>query len=413
MVATPAPRLTWTVETEEPSWLQASAELRSGAEPPSSRVATPCSIEWPFAPLAPGETRAVQVRVTRRGAAARRRGARRSRSTAGFLGRRRLDRPADRPRRSRARGAAVPGADDVRESTAPVRSGDPVLDGARRRRARGERRGRLRRCARARGGPATATASCTIGSTSPRPLQLGRRTRSAPASPAPGPRRRTDLRLRRPRSTATSRRSSHSCAWSSTRPTATSATTMVAGGRQRPGRRHPQSMPGSTRTCARPIAGVDAVVLRRRRAPVRVGPAARSGYENVPVPVPEARIALPVRRVDVLSVAEALDLALGRARCSTSARTSWVACACGWRFCWCMRINLCPRGSARRGRARPPPAAERGILKASVRPRRLRQPAPRSRGSTFHGFRYVQIERWPGSSVDSADVEACRCGALT
>ena len=67
MVATPAPRLTWTVETDEPSWLQASAELRSGAETAVFEGRDSVLIEWPFAPLAPGETRAVQVRVTGEG----------------------------------------------------------------------------------------------------------------------------------------------------------------------------------------------------------------------------------------------------------------------------------------------------------------------------------------------------------
>ncbi|HZW42351.1 MAG TPA: alpha-L-rhamnosidase N-terminal domain-containing protein, partial [Agromyces sp.] len=63
-VATPTPRLSWTVATDEPDWRQASAEFRSGDD--VVRVDTDASVlvDWPFAPLAAGETREVRVRAT-------------------------------------------------------------------------------------------------------------------------------------------------------------------------------------------------------------------------------------------------------------------------------------------------------------------------------------------------------------
>lgn len=63
----PAPRLSWTVATPEPDWMQASAELqieRDGltthAEVGSDSVLVP----WPFEPLAAGDIVTVRVRVT-------------------------------------------------------------------------------------------------------------------------------------------------------------------------------------------------------------------------------------------------------------------------------------------------------------------------------------------------------------
>lgn len=62
-VATATPRLTWTVETSEPGWRQAGVELRSGDE--SVRLERDASVlvDWPFAPLTAGEAREVRVRV--------------------------------------------------------------------------------------------------------------------------------------------------------------------------------------------------------------------------------------------------------------------------------------------------------------------------------------------------------------
>src|SRR5215207_5984154 len=62
-VATPAPRLSWTVETDEPGWRQASAELCSGDETVRLDTGESVLVDWPFAPLAVGETRQVSVRA--------------------------------------------------------------------------------------------------------------------------------------------------------------------------------------------------------------------------------------------------------------------------------------------------------------------------------------------------------------
>ena len=63
-VATPSPRLTWTVETDEPGWRQASAELRAGDESVTLDGDGSVLVAWPFEPLAVGERRSVQVRAT-------------------------------------------------------------------------------------------------------------------------------------------------------------------------------------------------------------------------------------------------------------------------------------------------------------------------------------------------------------
>lgn len=62
-VATPTPRLSWTVETDEPGWWQASAELRAGDESVTLGDEASVLVAWPFAPLAPGERRSVEVRA--------------------------------------------------------------------------------------------------------------------------------------------------------------------------------------------------------------------------------------------------------------------------------------------------------------------------------------------------------------
>ncbi|GAB3616114.1 glycoside hydrolase family 78 protein [Okibacterium endophyticum] len=64
MVGTPTPRLSWTVETTEPDWLQGAAELRSGDETVLLDGPDSVLVEWPFAPLLPGESREVRVRAT-------------------------------------------------------------------------------------------------------------------------------------------------------------------------------------------------------------------------------------------------------------------------------------------------------------------------------------------------------------
>lgn len=62
-VATATPRLTWTVETDEPDWLQAGAELDDGGTVVVTEDGESALVAWPFAPLRPGEQREVRVRA--------------------------------------------------------------------------------------------------------------------------------------------------------------------------------------------------------------------------------------------------------------------------------------------------------------------------------------------------------------
>ncbi|MET0974537.1 MAG: alpha-L-rhamnosidase, partial [Leifsonia sp.] len=62
-VATPRPRLSWTVQTDENAWEQASAELRAGEESVTLDGRDSVLVAWPFAELAAGEVRDVSVRV--------------------------------------------------------------------------------------------------------------------------------------------------------------------------------------------------------------------------------------------------------------------------------------------------------------------------------------------------------------
>src|SRR5690606_2431392 len=53
----------WTVQTDEPGWVQAAAELRCGDETVRLDGSDSVLVAWPFAPLEPGETRRVTVRA--------------------------------------------------------------------------------------------------------------------------------------------------------------------------------------------------------------------------------------------------------------------------------------------------------------------------------------------------------------
>ncbi|MEV4686264.1 alpha-L-rhamnosidase [Microbacterium sp. LWH3-1.2] len=61
-VATPTPRLTWTVSAAA-GWLQDRAEVTDGIETVSLDGPDSVLVAWPFAPLTAGEAREVQVRV--------------------------------------------------------------------------------------------------------------------------------------------------------------------------------------------------------------------------------------------------------------------------------------------------------------------------------------------------------------
>lgn len=69
VVATPSPRLTWTVETDAPGWVQASAEITDGRETVELAGRDSVLVAWPFAPLSAGESRDVSVRAASTGGA--------------------------------------------------------------------------------------------------------------------------------------------------------------------------------------------------------------------------------------------------------------------------------------------------------------------------------------------------------
>ncbi|WZH38665.1 MAG: family 78 glycoside hydrolase catalytic domain [Microbacterium enclense] len=62
-VATSTPRLTWRTETTTPDWVQAGAEVTDGGATVTLEGAESSLVTWPFVPLAPGERREVRVRV--------------------------------------------------------------------------------------------------------------------------------------------------------------------------------------------------------------------------------------------------------------------------------------------------------------------------------------------------------------
>ncbi len=63
-VATARPRLSWRVRTETRDWRQAGAEVTDGRDTVTLDGDASVLVAWPFAPLAPGEVRSVRVRVT-------------------------------------------------------------------------------------------------------------------------------------------------------------------------------------------------------------------------------------------------------------------------------------------------------------------------------------------------------------
>lgn len=62
-VATATPRLSWTVTTDEPGWVQAWAEVRGGDEVVRLEGRDSVLVDWPFAPLGAGDIRELSVRV--------------------------------------------------------------------------------------------------------------------------------------------------------------------------------------------------------------------------------------------------------------------------------------------------------------------------------------------------------------
>ncbi len=63
-VGTATPRLSWVVEAAGPDWVQQSAELECGATVANVAGRESNLVAWPFEPLGPGQTSTVRVRVT-------------------------------------------------------------------------------------------------------------------------------------------------------------------------------------------------------------------------------------------------------------------------------------------------------------------------------------------------------------
>jgi alpha-L-rhamnosidase len=62
-VAVAEPRLTWAVENTSPGWIQTRAEATDGRETVALDGRDSVLVAWPFTPLAPGESREVSVRA--------------------------------------------------------------------------------------------------------------------------------------------------------------------------------------------------------------------------------------------------------------------------------------------------------------------------------------------------------------
>ena len=62
-VATPTPRLSWTVAAEQPGWVQDEADLTDGTSTVTVTGRDSVLVAWPFTPLTAGESRDVSVRV--------------------------------------------------------------------------------------------------------------------------------------------------------------------------------------------------------------------------------------------------------------------------------------------------------------------------------------------------------------
>ena len=165
-VATPRPRLSWTVETDEHAWEQASVELRAGEESVTLDGRDSVLVAWPFADLLRRERCATSASACARPSGTRTDWSEPLPVTAGFL--------ADGEWVAQPIGLADPARDAqpalLRTTFTidrPVRTRHPLLDRARRRRARGQRRGGLATTCSRPDGRATGIASCTRPSTSP------------------------------------------------------------------------------------------------------------------------------------------------------------------------------------------------------------------------------------------------------
>ncbi|WP_413354358.1 family 78 glycoside hydrolase catalytic domain [Microbacterium sp. 1P06AB] len=62
-VATAEPRLSWIVATDQANWIQARAEVTDGSDTVTLDGADSALVAWPFAPLEPGDRRTIRVRA--------------------------------------------------------------------------------------------------------------------------------------------------------------------------------------------------------------------------------------------------------------------------------------------------------------------------------------------------------------
>lgn len=70
LVATPTPRLSWRITGAPDGWQQLAADLTDGIDTVTVDTAESVLVRWPFAPLSTGERRTVSVRVRSTGGAA-------------------------------------------------------------------------------------------------------------------------------------------------------------------------------------------------------------------------------------------------------------------------------------------------------------------------------------------------------
>ena len=407
-VATPTPRLSWTVES---SRSRLAAGIRRAQRRPRDRDHR----------RARQRARRLAVRAARARRAPRRHGAR-----ARDVGRRDphgASRCASRP----ASSPTASGSPSRSASPSPTREAQPVLRAHARSRSTRPCRARPALLDRARRRRARAQRLAGLGRRPlprldqlPRPARARDRRRHR-ARPRGRERARRDrrgrlvhrevrvLRASPPASTAPSRRSSPSC-----RVTYTDGTTETLARPATAGRRSATGpivdsgiYPGETQDLAPapyPAGRTTAFdAMRHLGARARVGAAALPGYENVPVP--EARIAPPVRRIETLPGRRGDPDALRRTH---------------------PRLRPEPRrppAAPRRRRRRHDPDASgtprcsKTASSASVpcatrrRPPRSRSRATASRSLesrfSFYGFRYAEIDGWRATSTRPTSRPSC------
>ena len=398
-VAEAEPRLTWRTTTDAADWTQHSAELElstpSGTQTATVEGSASVLVDWPFAALAPRDDVRLRVRVT--GRRRRHLGLERAAAHPGRLpGRGRVDRRPDRPGRARRSERSPDCPDRVRD-----RRGASIRDSLRDR-GRGLPGERQRRRCRRPGDQAGLDA-----------VPVRARSTRPPTSPtcwSPGtqrdrhpPRRRLgDRALRLPRqrrsaSTATQPRGRRAAGDRRTRTAAPQvvATDDVLAGLDRDRSPRAGIYPARTYDARLEPAGLGPARLRRLRLVARPPSPSRSS--------PRARGHSPVvRRIEELPVREVITTPSGR-----------TVLDFGQNLVGRLRLPVDgPAGTVIT--LRHAEVLEHGELGTRpLRPPRRPTPSP-SPGTarvtwepefTFHGFRYAEVDGWPGE-LDPAAVTA-------